>query len=108
MGQLPDIAQMLFFQSNGLNRDGLTGLDHIFQFFLCADGNTAAMVDDGDAGTDLLYFFHIMGGVNDRGALAIQFLDTFQNFITALWVNGYGRFVQNDQLWLVRNATGNI
>lgn len=40
--------------------------------------------------------------------LTIQFLYAFQDFISALRVNGHRRFIQNDELWFVGDAAGDI
>lgn len=62
----------------------------------------------GDPGADLLHLFHIMGSVNNGGALFIQLFDPFQDLIAALWVNGYRWFIHNDQTGLVGNSAGNV
>ena len=66
------------------------------------------MVNDGDAGADLLYFFHVVGGVDDGRTLAVQFHNAFQDLVPALGIYGYGRLIQDDKLRLVHDAAGNI
>ena len=62
---------MIFVKSNGFNGDGLAGFDHAFKFFFSTDGNAAAMVDNGDPGTDLFHFFHVVGSVDNCRTLSI-------------------------------------
>ena len=108
MGDPADGLQMMFLQGNGFNCDGFSGFNHVFQLFFCADGNAPPVVYDGNAGTDLLHLFHIVRGVNNGRALAVQFLNTFQNFIPALRVNGHCRLIKNNKLWLMGDTAGNI
>ena len=53
-----------------------------------------AMIDDGDAIAEALGFFHVMRGVDDRSALAAQFLDHFENTVARLRIDAHGGLVE--------------
>ena len=108
MLQCADIPEIFFFQSNGFYGDGLSCFDHLLQFFLCSLSDDSSVIHDGDPGTDLLHFFHVMGCVDNGGALVVQRLDPFQDLVSALWVYSYRRLIHNDQSWLVGDPAGNV
>ena len=54
-----------------VNRDDLTLFDHSFQLVCSSDRKIFSFVHNGDPGTDLLHLLHIVGSVNDRGAIAV-------------------------------------
>ena len=66
------------------------------------------MIHNCDASADLFNFFHVMWSIDDRWSLHIQLLNTFEDFITALRVDGHSWFVHDDKTWFVGNSTGNI
>ena len=66
------------------------------------------MIHDEDAVADLLDLLHVMAGVDHRRAFAVKSLDTFENRIAALWIDGHGRLVEKDQIRLVGDAAGDI
>ena len=71
VGKLTDICQILFGKRNCFYGDGLSGLDHFFQFLFGAGSNHMSEVHDSNLCTDLLDFLHIMRGIDDSGALGI-------------------------------------
>ena len=87
MWQMSDGSKIFFCQSEDIDRDDLTFLDQFFQLFRCAKCQVFALIDDGNAGTDLLYFVHVVGRIQDRCPALIQFNDPFQNFVAALWID---------------------
>lgn len=93
MRQLTDSGKIFFCQSEDIDRDDLTFLDQFLEFFCCAKCQVFALIDDGNAGTDLLDFVHIVGGIQNSCPAPIQFDDPFQNFVAALRIDRYGRLI---------------
>ena len=93
MRQLTDSGNIFFCQSENIDRDDLTFLDQFLEFFCCAKCQVLALIDDGNAGTDLLDFVHIVGGIQNSCPAPIQFDDPFQNFVAALRIDRDGRLI---------------
>ena len=66
------------------------------------------MIHDEDTVADLFHLFHVMAGVDYGRALAAELLDAFENRIAALRVHGNGRFVEEDQVGLMRDAACDV
>jgi len=49
------------------------------EFFLSAEGDQFAVVDDPDPVGELLGFFHVVGGVKDGHALAVELFDRIED-----------------------------
>ena len=71
-----------------------------------AKSQMPAMIHDEDAVADLLDLLHVMAGVDHRRAFAVKSLDTFENRIAALWIDGHGRLVEKIRsgLWAMPQA----
>ena len=108
MRQMSDGSKIFVCQSEDIDRDDLTFLDQLFQFFRCAKCQVLALINDGDAGTDLFHFVHVVGRIQDRCSALIQFDDPFQNFVAALWIDCYSRLIQNDKLGFMGDPAGDI
>ena len=108
MRKISNILQMIFFQKNCLYSNGFACFYHFLKFFCCSGSNHPPVVHDGYSSTDLFDFFHVVRSVNDCGTLTVKFLNTFKDFVTALWIDCDSRLIQNDEAWLMSNSTGNI
>ena len=108
MGKCPDVCKIFRGKGNCLNGDSFAGFDHFFQFVFGSGSNHMTVIHNGDSGTDLFHFFHVMGSINNGGTLFIQLLDPFQNLITALGINSYSWLIHNDQPWLMGDSAGNV
>lgn len=53
-------AKLFTGKNNGLDGNGLTGFDHLLQFFFGAGCDDTSFIHNGDSGADLFHFFHIM------------------------------------------------
>ena len=108
MRKIPDILKVFFFEKNCFHCDRFACFDHFLQFLSGSGCNYPSVIHNCDAGTDLFYFLHVVGSINDSGTLFVQFLDTFENFITALRSNCNGRLIHNAQTRLVSDTASNI
>ena len=71
-----------------------------------ADGDDAALVDDGDAVAEALGFFDVVGGEDDRALLVAEFENELVNFQADLGIEAGGGFVEEDQLGIVDHGHG--
>ena len=108
MRKLLYLPEFLLFQRYSLDDDRLSGFYHLLQFFLCPRGNTSSMIHNGDPGTYLLHFLHIMRSIYNGGTLPVQFADPFKDLVSALGIYGYSRLIQKDQSGSVGNPAGNV
>ena len=108
MFQRTDVLKIFFLQNNSFHSNSLACFDHLFQFFFCSLSDDSSVIHNGDPGTDLLHFFHVMGCVDNCGTLLVQCLDSFQDLVSALWVYSYRRLIHNDQPWFVSDSAGNV
>ena len=54
-----------------------SGANHLTNKFTEIDALNVFPVPDGDTGTNLLYFFHVVRGIDDGRPLFVQFQDAF-------------------------------
>ena len=108
MWQCMDMCQIFFWQIHKFHGDDLAFFDQSDQFFFCSQCDIFAFVHDGDSCADLFDFLHIMGSVDDCRAFTVELHDAFKDFVAALWIDCYGRLVENDKLWPVCNAAGDV
>ena len=78
------------------------------QFLFCAEGDDAAVVDDGDAIAEPLRLFHVVRGVDDRGARAAQGLDHFEDAVARLRIDADGRLVHEHDPGPMDDAGGHV
>ena len=86
----------------------LAHLNHALELVVSALRQHAPTVHDHDAAADLLDFLHVMAGIHHRGALVAQAADALQDGVAALRVDRHRGLVKEDELGLVRDATGNV
>lgn len=72
------------------------------------EGKEAALIDDGDAITEALGFFHVMGCVDDGGAAGLEFADQIENAVAALRIDTCGGFIQEQERRVVEQGGGEI
>ena len=108
MRKCSDCIGNLLRKIRQLHLDRLSQIDHRLKLILRAECNISAFIHNGNSGADLLDFLHIMRSVNDRGSLSVQLPDPLEDLITALRIHRNRRLIQNDQLRLMSNSTGNI
>ena len=72
-------------------------------------GDDLALVDDGDPVAEQLDLFHVVAGVDDaHAALAVQLEHAFEDVVAALRIDAYGGLIQEEQLRLVHQSSGDV
>lgn len=92
----------------GLNSDFFFNFGKTLKLVSGALSDDLALIKNDNTITKNFNLFHIVGGVDDGGALITKLLDTVENIITTLRINGNSGFIEEDKFGLMSNAAGNI
>src|SRR5205807_7242187 len=71
-------------------------------------GDQGALVKDADARTQSLYFFHVVAGIDDGEALAVQAPHFLKDVIARLGIDPRRRFIEKEQAWAVDESRAEI
>jgi hypothetical protein len=82
--------------------------DVAFQFARSAVGNDGAAVEDSDAGGELVCFFEVLGGEEDRRPLFCQSVHDVPHDRTSVRVEAGGRLVEEHDGWVQHQRHGQV
>ncbi len=82
--------------------------DEFLEFFIGAGGDNLTLVEDDDAVAELLDFFHVVGCIDDGGALPAEGFDVVEDVLAALRVDGDGRLIEENEFRTMGDAASDI
>ena len=95
-------------RQGGQFQHDVAAADAAFQFGRGAVGDDGAAVDDGDAGGELVCFFEVLGGEEDRRALFCQPAHDVPHDGPSARVDAGGRLVEEDDGWVQHQRHGQV
>ena len=78
------------------------------KFVESAEGVEFTVVDDADAGTEAGGFLHVVRGVDDGEALAVEALEVFEDGVAGLGVDADGGLVAEEEFGAVEEGGGEV
>src|SRR5271157_6127675 len=79
-----------------------------FELLRRAEGQHAAIIDDGQPVTERIGLLHVMRGKQYCDAFLVQLLDSRPHGHAALWIEAGGRLVEKQNGWPVGDGAGNL
>ncbi len=67
-----------------------------------------AVIHNGDMIGEFLGFFHIVGGVEHRHPLLVEFLDALEDIAAALRIDAHGGFIHDDHIGFVEQGDTDV